>query len=414
MARRARERARARRSRTGPLPARAARRQGAARRGVPALQPQHGLPQHDPARTSRSAPRATTSSSTGCARSCAGTRSRWCCAPESATWTSAVTSPASPPPPPFTTSGSTTSGARPTKDFGGDLVYFQGHSAPGIYARAFVEGRLAEDQLDLFRQEVDGKGVSSYPHPWLMPDFWQFPTVSMGLGPLQAIYQARFLRYLHGRGLANTEGRKVWAFMGDGEMDEPESRGAISLPPREGLDNLIFVINCNLQRLDGPVRGNGKIIQELEARVQRRRLERHQGHLGRLLGSADRPGQDRDPAQADGGRRRRRVPEVQEPRRRLRARALLRQVPRAARDGGEDVRRGHLAPQPRRPRPAQGLRRVRRGQQARGAADGHPREDGQGLRHGRGGRGEEHRPPAEEDADRGAAPVPRPVRDPHP
>src|SRR3954469_10932047 len=153
----------------------------------------------------------------------------------------------------------------PTKEFGGDLVYFQGHSAPGIYARAFVEGRLTEEQLDSFRQEVDGKGVSSYPHPWLMPDFWQFPTVSMGLGPLQAIYQARFLRYLHGRGLANTEGRKVWAFMGDGEMDDPESRGAISLPPREALDNLVFVINCNLQRLDGPVRGNGKIIQELEA-----------------------------------------------------------------------------------------------------------------------------------------------------
>jgi pyruvate dehydrogenase E1 component len=153
----------------------------------------------------------------------------------------------------------------PTKEFGGDLVYFQGHSAPGIYARAFVEGHLTEAQLDSFRQEVDGHGISSYPHPWLMPDFWQFPTVSMGLGPLQAIYQARFLRYLHGRGLANTEGRKVWAFMGDGEMDEPESRGAISLPPRESLDNLVFVINCNLQRLDGPVRGNGKIIQELEA-----------------------------------------------------------------------------------------------------------------------------------------------------
>jgi pyruvate dehydrogenase E1 component len=153
----------------------------------------------------------------------------------------------------------------PTPDFGGDLVYFQGHSSPGIYARAFVEGRMSEAQLDMFRQEVDGNGLSSYPHPWLMPDFWQFPTVSMGLGPIQAIYQARFLRYMHHRGLANTEGRKVWAFMGDGEMDEPESRGAINLAPREGLDNLIFVINCNLQRLDGPVRGNGKIIQELEA-----------------------------------------------------------------------------------------------------------------------------------------------------
>jgi pyruvate dehydrogenase E1 component len=148
---------------------------------------------------------------------------------------------------------------------GGDLVYFQGHSSPGIYARAFLEGRLSEEQLVNFRQEVGGKGLSSYPHPWLMPDFWQFPTVSMGLGPLMAIYQARFLRYLHGRGVADTGGRKVWAFCGDGEMDEPESLGAISLAGREKLDNLIFVVNCNLQRLDGPVRGNGKIVQELEA-----------------------------------------------------------------------------------------------------------------------------------------------------
>ncbi|KMO38382.1 pyruvate dehydrogenase (acetyl-transferring), homodimeric type [Methylobacterium aquaticum] len=148
---------------------------------------------------------------------------------------------------------------------GGDLIYVQGHSSPGIYARAYLEGRLTEEQLLSFRQEVGGKGLSSYPHPWLMPDFWQFPTVSMGLGPLMAIYQARYLRYLHHRGLANTDGRKVWAFMGDGEMDEPESLGAISLAAREKLDNLVFVINCNLQRLDGPVRGNGKIVQELEA-----------------------------------------------------------------------------------------------------------------------------------------------------
>jgi pyruvate dehydrogenase E1 component len=148
---------------------------------------------------------------------------------------------------------------------GGDLVYFQGQSSPGIYARAFLEGRLGEDQLLNFRQEVGGKGLPSYPHPWLMPDFWQFPTVSMGLGPLMAIYQARFLRYLEGRGLADTRERKVWVFCGDGEMDEPESLGAISLAGREKLDNLIFVINCNLQRLDGPVRGNGKIVQELEA-----------------------------------------------------------------------------------------------------------------------------------------------------
>ena len=148
---------------------------------------------------------------------------------------------------------------------GSDLIYFQGHIAPGIYARAFVEGRLTEEQMLHYRQETEGKGISSYPHPWLMPTFWQFPTVSMGLGPLMAIYQARFLKYLAGRGLAKTEDRKVWAFLGDGETDEPESLGAISMAGRERLDNLIFVINCNLQRLDGPVRGNGKIIQELES-----------------------------------------------------------------------------------------------------------------------------------------------------
>ncbi|OIP19355.1 MAG: pyruvate dehydrogenase (acetyl-transferring), homodimeric type [Betaproteobacteria bacterium CG2_30_59_46] len=153
----------------------------------------------------------------------------------------------------------------PTAEHGGDLLYIQGHSSPGIYARAFLEGRITEEQLLNFRQEVDGKGLSSYPHPWLMPDFWQFPTVSMGLGPLTAIYQARFMKYLEDRGVCHTEGRKVWVFLGDGETDEPEAMGAISLAAREKLDNLIFVVNCNLQRLDGPVRGNGKIIQELEA-----------------------------------------------------------------------------------------------------------------------------------------------------
>ncbi len=147
---------------------------------------------------------------------------------------------------------------------GSDLMFIQGHSSPGIYARAFLEGRITEDQLDRFRQEVDGEGLSSYPHPWLMPEFWQIPTVSMGLGPIMAIYQARFLKYLHNRELTKADKRKVWCFMGDGETDEPESLGAISLAGREKLDNLVFVVNCNLQRLDGPVRGNGKIIQELE------------------------------------------------------------------------------------------------------------------------------------------------------
>jgi pyruvate dehydrogenase E1 component len=153
----------------------------------------------------------------------------------------------------------------PTAEHPGDLVFVQGHSSPGIYARAYLEGRLSEEQLRNFRQETGGNGLSSYPHPWLMPDFWQFPTVSMGLGPMMAIYQARFIRYLENRGLVPASDRKVWAFCGDGEMDEPESMGALTMPVREQLDNLVFVINCNLQRLDGPVRGNGKIIQELEA-----------------------------------------------------------------------------------------------------------------------------------------------------
>ena len=145
-----------------------------------------------------------------------------------------------------------------------DMIYYQGHSSPGIYARSFLEGYLNEEDLDNFRREVDKPGLSSYPHPWLMPDYWQFPVVSMGLGPISAIYQAHVMKYLHARGLKDLGDRKIWGFWGDGEMDEPESLGAIGLAAREKLDNLIFVINCNLQRLDGPVRGNGKVIQELE------------------------------------------------------------------------------------------------------------------------------------------------------
>src|SRR5437870_3003231 len=152
------------------------------------------------------------------------------------------------------------------QDHDGDIIYFQGHAAPGIYARAFLEGRIGAGQLENFRRELRaGGGLSSYPHPWLMPDFWEYPTVSMGLGPITAIYQARFMRYLEDRGLKKRSDSKVWAFLGDGETDEPEALGAITLASREKLDNLIFVINCNLQRLDGPVRGNGQIIQELEA-----------------------------------------------------------------------------------------------------------------------------------------------------
>ncbi|MBP6216135.1 MAG: pyruvate dehydrogenase (acetyl-transferring), homodimeric type [Luteimonas sp.] len=156
----------------------------------------------------------------------------------------------------------------PSADHPGDVIAVQGHSSPGIYARAFLEGRVSESQLDNFRMEVDGRGIPSYPHPWLMPDFWQVPTVSMGLGPIAAIYQARNWKYLEHRGLMPKSDRKIWCFMGDGETDEPESLGALSIAGREGLDNLVFVINCNLQRLDGPVRGNGKIIQELEGQFR--------------------------------------------------------------------------------------------------------------------------------------------------
>ena len=199
-----------------------------------------------------------------------------------------------------------------------------------------------------------------------MPDFWQFPTVSMGLGPIMSIYQARFLKYLHARGLADTANRHVWAFLGDGEMDEPESLGAISLAGREKLDNLIFVINCNLQRLDGPVRGNGKIIQELEGDLPRRRLERHQGHLGLRLGPAAGRGQVRPAAQAHGGVRRRRVPGLQVQERRLRPRALLRQVPGAAGPGQGHDRRPDLGAEPRRARPVEGLRGLQGGRRQRG------------------------------------------------
>ena len=160
----------------------------------------------------------------------------------------------------------------------------QGHSSPGVYARAFLEGRIPEEKMRKFRMEVGGNGLSSYPHPWLMPDFWQFPTVSMGLGPLMAIYQARFMKYLQGRGLAETAGRKVWAFMGDGEMDEPESLGAISMAGRERLDNLIFVINCNLQRLDGPGPRQRQDHPGARDELPRRGLERGQGDLGLRAG----------------------------------------------------------------------------------------------------------------------------------
>ena len=227
----------------------------------------------------------------------------------------------------------------------GDLVYFQGHASPGVYARAFLEGRLSEEHLKNFRHELrEHPGLSSYPHPWLMPDFWSFPTVSMGLGPINAIYQARFMRYLENRGLIPPTPRKVWAFLGDGEMDEPESMGSLTLASREKLDNLIFVINCNLQRLDGPVRGNGKVIQELEAAFRGAGWNVIKVIWGERLGRAAGARHHRPAPEAHGRSGGRRVPDLRHQGRRLHSQELLRQVPRAARPG--------VAPERRRPDPA--------------------------------------------------------------
>ena len=196
-------------------------------------------------------------------------------------------------------------------DRDGDVVFFQGHASPGIYARAYLEGRIDETHLGNFRRELAaGGGLSSYPHPWLMPDFWEYPTVSMGLGPIMAIYHARFIRYMEDRGLMPKSDAKVWAFLGDGETDEPETLGAITLPSREKLDNLIFVINCNLQRLDGPVRGNGQIIQELEAAFRGAGWNVIKVPLGPRVGRAARQGSRRAAREAHGRDRRRPVPEV--------------------------------------------------------------------------------------------------------
>ena len=261
----------------------------------------------------------------------------------------------------------------------GDHVYFQGHAVPGIYARAYLEGRLSEDQLDRFRREVGGGGLSSYPHPRLMPDFWEYPTVSMGLGPITSIYHARFNRYLNHRRIDDTTGSRVWTFLGDGECDEPETLGAISLAAREHLDNLIWVVNCNLQRLDGPVRGNGKIIQELEAMFRGRGLERHQGHLGLEVGRAARPRRRRRPAPQDEHDGRRRVPAVRGRERRLHPRALLRPRSPAAQAGRPPERRRAADAASGRARLPQALRRLQDGDRAGGRAHGHPGQDDQGV-----------------------------------
>ncbi len=220
--------------------------------------------------------------------------------------------------------------------YSGDAIYFQGHASPGMYSRAFLENRLTEENLENFRRELQPvRGLSSYPHPYLMPDFWEYPTVSMGFGPIMSIYQARFNEYLHDRGLKDTSGRRVWAFLGDGECDEPETLGAIGLAAREKLDNLIFVINCNLQRLDGPVRGNGKIIQELES------IFRGAGwNVIKVIWGDDWDhllvqGHHRTVGQTNERSGRRPIPEVHRHARQLHPRTLLWQVSRAAQAGGE-------------------------------------------------------------------------------
>ena len=297
---------------------------------------------------------------------------------------------------------------------GGDQIYIQGHASPGIYARAFLEGRLTADQLDGFRQEHShpGGGLPSYPHPRLMPDFWEFPTVSMGLGPMNAIFQARFNHYMHDRGLKDTSDQHVWAFLGDGEMDEPESRGLIQVAANEALDNLTFVINCNLQRLDGPVRGNGKIIQELESFFRGAGWNVIKVVWGRewdALLHADRDGALVNLMNTTPGRR---LPDLQGQRRRIRPRPLLR--PRPAHQGarGQDERHRDLESQARRARLPQGVCRLPRRHRAQGPADGDPGQDHQGLLAGFALRGPKRHAPDEKAC--GGRPQAVPRRHSHP
>jgi hypothetical protein len=334
--------------------------------------------------------------------------------PEPTAATSAATSAPSRRWRPCSAPASTTSGTPRARTMAATASTSRATVSPGIYARAYLEGRITEEQLLNFRQEVDGKGLSSYPHPKLMPEFWQFPTVSMGLGPLMAIYQARFLKYLHARGIANTENRKVWVFLrrrrdgrsriagrhrrgGAREAGQPDLRRQLqpAAPGRPGAR----------QRQDHP---------GARRRIPRRRLERHQADLGQLLGPAAGPRQGRHPAQDHDGDARRRLPGHEGQRRRLRAQELLRPRSQGAGDGRQDERRGHLAPEPRRPRSAEGLRRLPQGREPQGPADGAADQDRQGLRHGQGRRGPQHRPPGQE-ADRRRHPhLPRPLQHPDP
>ena len=393
------------------LPADATARRSVADRGAAGVPRDHALPQHDSARNRRRSRRAIASSSTRSARRSAGTRWRSSCARTRNRRSWAATSRASSRSALLYDIGFGHFWHAPTRQHGGDLIYVQGHVSPGIYARAFVEGRLTEQQLLNFRQESDGKGIPSYPHPWLMPDFWQFPTVSMGLGPLMAIYQARFLKYLEGprpredrrpQGVGVPRRRRMRRAGIAGRDLAGGPRAPRQPDLRHQLQPAAARRTGARQRQDHP--GAGR-------RVPRRRLERDQGRLGLGLGQALREGQGRHPAEAHGGVRRRPVPGLQEQERRVRARAFL-QHAGAEGAGRRPVRRRGVEAQPRRPRSVQGLRGVRGGGEAQGPADGDPRQDRQGLRHGRIRRRPDDRAPGEEDDGGRAEAVPRPLRHP--
>ena len=334
-------------ARAGPgAPGRHTRRRSARRTSTPSRP-----------RRSRGSP-ATSTSSAASGPTSAGTPRSWWSRPTSTPTASAATCPPSRRPPPSTTSASTTSSAARTTASPATTSTSRATPRPASTPGPSSRAASTEAQLDSFRREIGGDGLSSYPHPRLMPDFWEYPTVSMGLGPISSIYQARFNRYLHHRRIDDTAESRVWCFIGDGETDEPETLGSISLAAREGLDNLIWVVNCNLQRLDGPVRGNGKIIQELEAVFRGAGLERHQGDLGPAVGRPARPRRRRRAARADEHHRRRRVPALRHRGRRLHPRALLRARPPPAQAGRAPHRRRAPRPAPRRPRLPEALRRL--------------------------------------------------------
>ena len=394
------------------FPAREAGRLHPPLRRLSAVQAEHRLPQYHLPGAGAATIRATARSSGATRPTCAGMRSPWWCKRIVRAPSTAATSRATPPPRRSTRSDSITSGARAAPRIPGDMIFMQGHSSPGIYARAYLEGRLDEAQLQRFRQEVRGDGLSSYPHPWLMPDFWQFPTVSMGLGPMMAIFQARFVRYLEHRGIVPALGSQGLGVPGrrrdgragvDGCAHHAGAREARQSGLRHQLQPAASRRSGARQRQDHPGARGG---------VSRRRLERHQGAVGIALGSLARA-RSQGTAQAPDGRvRGRRVSEFQIQGRRLYPRAFLRQVSGAQGDGRQHVRRGDLAPESRRPRSGEGLCGLRLRRREQGLAHRHPREDREGLRSRQDRRGAQRRAPAEKARRGGAQGGARPLQHP--